>query len=836
MARKRNIYSQANSLFKTEVPKMPEGYYSGDKPNRNLYSFVQEHQAAKPNTQDADDYDRAAPKEPTYGRKNTSVYNMHLYWSKKPHEAIDFYIRHFTESGDLILDPMCGSGSTVFSSVMSQRKAIGIDLSPAATFMTAQYCTPINIEEIESKFRCFIETVEQQVLSFYKTTCSRCGGDAITESTDYSAIYRCDRCLNDVPLVYCKDIDGKRYCPHCYANGNIEEISTRKADYVGEQPFRVSYRCITGCKNKRYKRELDDQDFIKYDLARLSRNESIQLPYSVPESRLPLKADSYRLKKVEARTVKDLFSPTNLAVLSILFHYAESDFIRFILSSAVFMASRMVRESNTQILPGRYYIPPLRRELNVLNTVQRKYKNFLKLQKVLQNANGRFMTSTQDASDLSNIPTNSIDYIFTDPPYGDKFQYYELNYLWEAWLGFSSDWADREMIINRSRALSEKRWQTILKNILSECYRVLKPGRWLTLCYHDTAEGTWELVQDTLVEIGFIPDRVGAATYIETNQKSFKQYTADIVNKRDLVINFRKPKPGEVSFAIVITDEEDKTTFNEKVRQIIRDYLDANPGSTKDRIFDEVVSRMVRSGRMEAHDFDELLDQVAEEVRQPVKKNLFENESPNIFGTHEVCRWYLKETELAISDAAESAKEDAAAEKISAFIKKHLEKHPGEEGVHYSDLFEHFVYTVKDKPRRPLAEWLLDYFYKTELGTYRLPISEEEERAKAEGRAKGTNRRVKRYLAWLEQEVAIPEKERPNDATLAEWIRHCKRSGLYEQGKFLYEKGGLNLDNLPEEAMVNVEEDYQVCVRMLARNANTDSGKKTKRGRRRKTK
>ena len=31
------------------------------------------------------------------------------------------------------------------------------------------------------------------------------------------------------------------------------------------------------------------------------------------------------------------------------------------------------------------------------------------------------------------------------------------------------------------------------------------------------------------------------------------------------------------------------------------------------------------------------------------------------------------------------------------------------------------------------------------------------------------------------------------------------------------EKGGLNLDSLPKEVMVNIEEDYQVCVRMLER-------------------
>jgi hypothetical protein len=314
-------------------------------------------------------------------------------------------------------------------------------------------------------------------------------------------------------------------------------------------------------------------------------------------------------------------------------------------------------------------------------------------------------------------------------------------------------------------------------------------------------------------------DTSDRALFIDTGGHTYTQHVADKVIKRDLVINFRKPRPCEVMATIAITGDEDKTTFNEKVRKIIRDHLGANPGSTKDRIYDEVVSRMVRSGQMEAHDFDELLRTVAEEVKTPVMKNLFEQKEPDIFGTHEIGRWYLKETELVIADAAENAREDVAAEKIGEFIKAHLKKHPGDDGIHYSDLFEHYIYAVKDKPRRQLAEFLPDYFYKTEQGTWRLPASEEEEHAKREARVKGLGRRVKRYIAQLEQGALLPDQERPNDATLAEWIRHCKRAGLYEQGKLLYEKGGLNPDNLPEEAMVNVEEDYQVCARMLAREA-----------------
>lgn len=96
---------------------------------------------------------------------------------------------------------------------------------------------------------------------------------------------------------------------------------------------------------------------------------------------------------------------------------------------------------------------------------------------------------------------------------------------------------------------------------------------------------------------------------------------------------------------------------------------------------------------------------------------------------------------------------------------------------------------------------------------------------------KGLGRRIKRYIAQLDQGVVIPDHERPNDATVTEWIRHCKQSGFYEQGKLLYEKGGLNPDNLAEDAMVNLEEVYQVCAWRIARAGGVGFQNKPKRGR-----
>ncbi len=113
MARKTPAAQPA--LFRRQIPKMPAGYYSSG-PNPNLRAFVEAH--AKPYDPATDDYAAPAFDHPITATKATAIYNMHTYWSKKPHDAIREYIRHYTQPGDLVLDPFCGSGSTALAALM----------------------------------------------------------------------------------------------------------------------------------------------------------------------------------------------------------------------------------------------------------------------------------------------------------------------------------------------------------------------------------------------------------------------------------------------------------------------------------------------------------------------------------------------------------------------------------------------------------------------------------------------------------------------------------------------------------------------------------------------
>jgi len=839
-------------LFKRSVPQMPDGYYSSG-PNPNLRKFVEEH--ATPYDPEHDDYNVPPFDVPITTTKATAIYNMHTYWSKKPHDAIQQYIRHYTQPGDLVLDPFCGSGGTALAALMEGRAAIAIDLSPAATFITKNYCTPVDVDELQRAFEELKAKVKPEMDWLYETRCDRCDGRATTAYTVFSTVFQCSRCLEKVAYYDCPEIqsqtsDGKlktiRICPSCLKHGHQEEINT-SGKRLESIPVEVSYICEEGCKPQRGERSHIDPNakkrkyFELFDLKKIKEIESKSLPYWYPHNNMNNTPDKelrwgllWRPYHGDLKRVDQFFTKRNLWAFALFLSEADkslySNVFRLLLTGSCLHGSKMShhKEAGGGIMAGTYYLPQMCKERNVYDLLERKFVDIrnaeVELSKSLSAVN--VSISTQSATNIGTIPNDSIDYIFTDPPYGEKVQYGELNFVWEAWLKLDTSWQDNEIVINKIRGKTDVDWAQLMRSSFEECFRVLKPNRWITLCYHDTSEGTWELVQDFMTEIGFIPDKSDSTLFIDTGQKSYNQYTAEKVTKRDLVINFRKPRPGEVAAKVILTGEEDATSFFEKARIILIEALEAHPGSTADRLYDELVSRMVRRGEFQRHNFDELLRSVAEPVTEPVMKNLFEQKEADLFGSHEAVRWYLLDT-AGLVDEAEGKKESVAAQRLEAFMQRWLREHPGETGVHYSYLFEQYL-PIGDKSRRLLQEWLPEFFFKTAEGTWR-PAKDEEERQQKLGlRSTGVLRHIKRFANALSEGVPPGERDKPaNAATLADWIYQCRRAGLYELGRVLYEKGGLRFDGLGEELQLQVEEDYQICVKRGIQASPKKSRKKT---------
>jgi hypothetical protein len=837
-------HSSGSKLFEPldTVPAMPEGYYSGDQPNPNLRKFVEEH--ATPYDPDSDAYHVHAFNDPITTTKATAIYNMHSYHQgKKPHDAIRRYICHYTSPGDLVLDPFSGSGGTSLAALLDGRKAIAVDRSPAATFITKNYCTPVNPVLLERAYRLLRDSVAADIEWLYGTKCDHCNGPASIEYTLYSQVFQCTRCLSRFPLFDCTKAEGRtstgkpkkvNACPHCYEKGHIEVVRSQ-GEKFGTVPVATSYRCLNACKAQPQLRLHNDRNetkkrfFDEHDLAKIKQIEDASIPYEYPKGYDMTGFSRYQrdaLFYYGISEVADLFTKRNCWAIAAFVSKARAipesdlrDACLFGITAILLAMSRMqghVEDPRfpNQLLRGTYYISQVGREYNVGEWLDGKIRNLIAgYNKIAESNPGHCVAiSTQSSTSLNNIPSNSIDYVFTDPAYADAVQYGELNFVWEAWLGFTSDWHSEEIVVNDTRGLSETTWSERMLKVMAECYRVLKPGRWLSLCYHDTSEGTWQLVQDVVTEAGFIVDKTDTALFIDTNQKSRNQLTADKTTKRDLVLNLRKPRVGEWRIVqVFIPANADIATFQELGCRVIRDFLTKHPGATKDRVYDALISSMVGKGQMETHDFDSLLRSVAEEVQQPVKEDLFRNKEPDLWGSHVQSRWYLKET-ADLVDQAEQAKEDDAAKRIKKFVAEYLKKKPELEGVHYSDLFEQYL-PVRDKPRRLLNDWLPEFFIKTPSGTWRLP-DEEEGQVLAKLREAGTLRRIKRFANALIDGVPMRDKDRPgSDVDLLDWLRQCRRAGLYEQGRAIFEKGGLNSANLTDEQLIEAEDDYRICVR-----------------------
>ena len=74
-------------------------------------------------------------------------------------------------------------------------------------------------------------------------------------------------------------------------------------------------------------------------------------------------------------------------------------------------------------------------------------------------------------------------------------------------------------------------------------------------------------------------------------------------------------------------------------------------------------------------------------------------------------------------DQAEQAKEDAAAARLEKFMADYLKKHPEEEGVHYSDLFEQYL-PVTRQAQATAGRLAPGILLQDADGTWRLPDNE----------------------------------------------------------------------------------------------------------------
>jgi len=190
------------------------------------------------------------------------------------------------------------------------------------------------------------------------------------------------------------------------------------------------------------------------------------------------------------------------------------------------------------ILSGTLYVGSMIREWNILDWIQGKYRAIAKLKgKISDFKVGDVCISTNSLTETS-VESNSIDYIFTDPPFGDNLMYSELSFMWEAWLRVKTN-NGNEAIMNTSQSKGLTEYQNLMTECFKEYYRVLKPGHWMTVEFHNSKNAVWNAIQESLGRAGFI---IADVRTLDKQQNSYKQIKNTTAVKQDLVISAYKPK------------------------------------------------------------------------------------------------------------------------------------------------------------------------------------------------------------------------------------------------------------------------------------------------------
>ncbi|MBL7065880.1 MAG: DNA methylase [Anaerolineae bacterium] len=575
-----------------------------DQPD--LAEFIAKH--AKPYDPATDTYRRPPFAQPVKAGKNSLIYNAHSYHTKVPPEGIVPYIKHYTDPGDLILDPFCGSGMTGVAALMTGRHAILNDLSPAAVHIAYNYCTPVDVKALKREFERMKAAVKEEFDWLYSTTCDCCGGPATIQYTIWSDVFECARCGGEIVLwdVAVDPNTGKVRdgfsCPNCKATWKKADLQRLKS-----VPVVVNYEC-SKCKPKR-----DEHRVTKAEVDRLSEMTRKGIADWYPT--IPFDESYEMWRRVHADLgiddVSKFFTIRNLRAFARLWAEARTQPIalgnqlRFVLTGSVpsltVMTLYTYDRSGRGYRKGTLYVPSLSIEQNVLSVVLRRLSRVLSYQKQAR-FRGDVAVTIGHAGDLTHIPDNSVDYVFTDPPFGSNLFYADLNLIWESWLDQGLTDQAKEAVVHakhRNKNTAPE-YALLMTESFCEMYRTLKPGRWASVVFHNSDDQIWQVVLDAAEAAGF---ELAEINSFDKKQLSFKGILGDKglerVTNKDIVLNLLKPHPGR---APAPNGRTHLVEAEQRVVETVADFLEGNPPPnqrTLQHLWNHVLYDLLRNGSVE---------------------------------------------------------------------------------------------------------------------------------------------------------------------------------------------------------------------------------------------
>lgn len=479
----------------------------------------------------------------------TGIYGMHKYWSKKPYNIIRKFILRYTNKDDLVIDPFCGSGISITESIFSGRKAIGMDINPSAIFITKQMVNKISTSLLQQEYQKLESDIKDEINSFY-------------------SIKRMGKKFVGTHFLWEKD-------------KLIEVWYKNVKKTIVETPIEDDFKLVTS---------------FSYE----------KIPYYYPKNNF---FHNSRINANRKNHIYELFTPRNLMALSLLMDRIEKvednsirDLLKFCFTASVGQASRMVfivkrrgkfngksREiERTEVgswVIG-YWVPKDNFEINVWNCFENKYLKVLKAKKEQENSKFSIKEakSYEELLDSKNLllinepaqkllkklPDNSVDYVITDPPHGNRQPYLELSMMWNGWLKKDVNYED-EIVISESKDRKKDihNYNQLLNEVFIEIERILKPNHYFSLMFNSLDDETWINLIKQMNSLNFELDKVETLEY---SANSVVQDTRKVGLKTDFILTFRKNSKKINKNFEIISMNNDKNY----IVDLIKNYINAD--------------------------------------------------------------------------------------------------------------------------------------------------------------------------------------------------------------------------------------------------------------------
>ena len=518
--------------------------------------------------------------------KTDPIYTAHSYHTKVPHLAIVPSILHYTEPGEIVLDGFggsgmtgvaaqwCGSASTVYRHELESnwkqmgksapkwgaRRIVLNDLSPAATFIAANNNIPFDLDCFVREAKRLLDEARAELGWMYQTKHTD-GTFAHMSYMVWSEVFLCPSCAGETVFFEAaydpvankirKDVT----CSHCGAIATKEHMDLQFESFM-DAPYKRT--------DKRPKRvpvlikyTIGRSSFTKapdqHDLAVIEKIAQLGLPTNLPTDELPdcQMTRVGRMRTTNTRCVHHMYLPRAAQTLSFLWGKANGvgdarlrNILKYWLDSQFTNMSILNRYRPEVSFPynplsGVFYVPSLISEADPFTAYENKVKRLTKAFSNKHAQYGASFTSCGDAGRLG-LPDASFDYIFTDPPFGENIYYADLNVLVESWHRVITN-VQAEAIVDRVRQKGVPEYQHLMQRCFAEYFRVLKPGRWMTVVFSNSRAAVWNAIQVALQQVGFV---VAEVTALDKIQGSFQQVTSTNAVKQDLIISAYKPNGG----------------------------------------------------------------------------------------------------------------------------------------------------------------------------------------------------------------------------------------------------------------------------------------------------